>query len=68
MSTGLRAGTDKKTQTIGDIMEKLWKRWERDGTAGAIRALGGAVVVIALIAFGVWATGGFELFDSLKGF
>ena len=46
----------------------MWKRWERDGTASAIRALIGAVIAIAVIALGVWISGGMELFDSLKGY
>jgi hypothetical protein len=49
-------------------MGKLWKRWERNGTAGALRALGWAVLTIAVIAVGVRLTGGWELFDTLKGF
>ncbi len=49
-------------------MQKLWKRWERDGTAGVIKAAGWALLIIAIIVAGVWATGGLEMFDSLKGY
>ena len=53
---------------MGKRWADTWKRWERNGTAGALRALGGAIVAIGIIVLGVWATGGMELFDSLKGF
>lgn len=49
-------------------MSKRWAEWERNGTAGALRALAFGIVAIGIIMFGVWAVGGFQLFDTLKGF
>lgn len=49
-------------------MSKRWAEWKRNGTAEAIKALGFGIVAIGIIVFGVWAVGGFELFDTLKGF
>lgn len=49
-------------------MSKRWEEWKRNGTAEAVRAAGLATLCIGVLVFGVWAVGGFQLFDSLKGF
>lgn len=49
-------------------MSKFWERQERNGNAGVLRALAWAVVTVVVIIGAVYATGGLELFDTLKGF
>jgi len=46
----------------------IWNRWERNGNASVVRAVGVAIVAIGIIvALVAVSPGGIELFDTLKG-
>lgn len=46
----------------------MWKRWERNGSADVVRAAVVAVVTITVLLLGIWAAGGLDLLDTLKGY
>lgn len=48
-------------------MRNIWKRMQRTGDAEALKTLALGIVAIGIILLGVKLTGGWELFDTLKG-